>query len=131
MTLYDLLASATQPDLAALRQVFLVFDAALCQRMVNVQAWHGDPRHVPVPVSLTDGRWMLCGDILTECVEGGIVWGGFSHLDSSRFSEIEVLSLADVEIADPQSPQLVADEKPKYEELSRAQYLAAASAASG
>lgn len=112
MTLSDLLASATQPDLAALRQVALVFDAALCQRLVNVQAWHGDPRHVPVPVALADGRWMLCGDVLTECQPGGIVYGGFSHLDPSRFGEIEVLTLAEVEIADPQPPQLVAEERP-------------------
>lgn len=103
MTLYDLFASATQPDLAALRQVFLVFDAALCQRMVNVQAWHGDPRHVPVPVALTDGRWMLCGDILTECVEGGIMWSWFSRLDAARFDEIEVLPLASV-VLEQQAP---------------------------
>lgn len=113
MTLADLLASGQTPDLASLRQVALVFDAELCQRLVNVQAWHGDPRHVPVPVALVDGRWMLCGDVLTECQPGGIVYGGFSHLDQSRFGEIEVVLLAEVEIADPQPPQLVAEERPE------------------
>jgi hypothetical protein len=38
---------------------------------------------------------MLHADILTECVPGGLVYGGFSQLDAGRFDEIEVLPLAD------------------------------------
>lgn len=112
MTLSDLLSSGGQPDIAALRQVALVFGSALCQRLINVQSWYGDPRHVPYPVALADGRWMLCGDVLTECHPGGIAYAGFSRLDSSRFDEIEVLPLADVEVADPQPPQLTPEENP-------------------
>lgn len=96
MTLSDLLASGVTPDLATLRAVALVFDDELRDRLLTVQQEHGDPRHVPSPVPTNDGRWFLCGDILTECVQGGIVWQGFSHLDASRFDEIEVLPLADV-----------------------------------
>jgi hypothetical protein len=73
----------------------LVFDAALAQRLAEVQAQHGDPRHVPAPRSLVDGRYMLTADILTECLPGGLVYGGFSHLDAGRFSEIAVVPLAD------------------------------------
>lgn len=96
MTLADLLASGQTPDLVTLRAVALVFDAELRDRLIAVQEEHGDPRHVPSPVATNDGRWFLCGDILTECVEGGIVWGGFSHLDSARFDEIEVVALQSV-----------------------------------
>jgi len=71
----------------------LLFDAALAQRLAEVQAEHGDPRHVPSPRRLTDGRFMLTADILTECVPGGLVFGGFSHLDAARFDEIEVVPL--------------------------------------
>jgi len=71
----------------------LLFDAALAQRLAEVQAEHGDPRHVPSPRRLTDGRFMLTADILTECVPGGLVYGGFSQLDAARFDEIEVVSL--------------------------------------
>lgn len=102
MTLADILASGQTPDLATLRAVALVFGDELRDRLIAVQEEYGDPRHVPSPVPTNDGRWMLCGDILTECVEGGIVWGGFSHLDSARFDEIEVLPLADV--LPPQEP---------------------------
>jgi hypothetical protein len=73
----------------------LVFDVALAQRLAEVQGQHGDPRHVPAPRTLTDGRFMLTADILTECVPGGLVYGGFSQLDAGRFSEIEVVPLAD------------------------------------
>ena len=73
----------------------LLFDAALAQRLAEVQSQHGDPRHVPAPRTLTDGRYFLTADILTECVPGGLVYGGFSQLDAGRFDEIEVLPLAD------------------------------------
>jgi len=73
----------------------LVFDAALAQRLAEVQAEHGDPRHVPNPLPLTDGRFMLSADILTECLPGGLVYGGFSKLDAARFSEIEVVPMAE------------------------------------
>lgn len=96
MTLADLLASGETPDLATLRGLALVFGDDLRDRLLAVQAEHGDPRHVPSPVATNDGRWMLSADILTECGEGGIVSGGFSHLDSARFGEIEVVGVAAV-----------------------------------
>jgi hypothetical protein len=73
----------------------LVFGVALAQRLAAVQAQHGDPRHVPAPRTLTDGRFMLTADILTECLPGGLVYGGFSRLDAGRFNEIEVVPLAE------------------------------------
>ena len=73
----------------------LVFAEDLAVRLSEVQAEHGDPRHVPSPLLLTDGRYMLTADILTECVPGGLIYGGFSNLDASRFDEIEVLPIAD------------------------------------
>jgi hypothetical protein len=73
----------------------LLFDVTLAQRLAEVQGQHGDPRHVPAPRTLTDGRFMLTADILTECIPGGLVYGGFSQLDAGRFDEIEVVPLAD------------------------------------
>ena len=73
----------------------LVFAADLAQRLAQVQAEHGDPRHVPNARPLTDGRFMLTADILTECLPGGLVYGGFSQLDAGRFDEIEVVPIAD------------------------------------
>lgn len=73
----------------------LVFADDLAVRLAEVQGEHGDTRHVPSTRLLTDGRYILTADILTECVPGGLVYGGFSHLDASRFDEIEVLPIAD------------------------------------
>jgi hypothetical protein len=73
----------------------LLFDVALAQRLAEVQAEHGDPRHGPAPRTLTDGRFMLTADILTECLPGGLVYGGFSQLDAARFDEIEVVPLSE------------------------------------
>jgi hypothetical protein len=82
----------------------LAFDSALTSRLGDVQEEHGDSRHVPNPRQLTDGRWMLRADILTECIPGGLLYGGFSHLDADRFDEIEVLPLADALALLPQEP---------------------------
>ena len=82
----------------------LVFDAALAARLAEVQAQHGDPRHVPAPRRLTDGRFMLTADILTECVPGGLIYGGFSRLDAARFSDIEVMPLAEAVALLPPEP---------------------------
>lgn len=103
MTLAELLASGATPDLATLRALALVFGDELRDRLNAVQEQYGDPRHLPSPGATNDGRWFLCGDILTECKPGGIVWGGFSRLDAARFDEIEVLPLASV-VPEQQAP---------------------------
>jgi len=85
----------------------LLFDAALAQRLAEVQGQHGDPRHVPSPRRLTDGRFMLTADILTECVPGGLVYGGFSQLDAARFDEIDVVPLPEAVALLPVEPSPV------------------------
>lgn len=114
MTLADLLAGGL-PDVPTLRGLALVFGDVLCQRLANVQAWYGDDSVVPIPASTTDGRWMLCADVLTECRPGGILWAGFSHLDPAGFVGIEVVQLADVTLADPPLPPIQPEQKPSEE----------------
>lgn len=83
----------------------LVFGPSLAQRLAEVHAEYGDPNIVPSPLPLTDGRFMLTADILTECV-GGFLSVPFSHLDASRFDEIEVLPIADALALLPPSPSI-------------------------
>ena len=90
------LADVTLPvEYTWARGFALVFDAALAQRLAEVQGEHGDPRHVRNARPLTDGRFMLNADILTECLPGGLVYGGFSRLDAGRFADIEVVPMAE------------------------------------
>jgi hypothetical protein len=84
----------------------LLFAAALAQRLGEVQSQHGDPRHVPRPRLLTDGRYVLTADILTECVPGGIVYSGFSHLDAGRFDEIAVVPIEEAVALLPPDPPM-------------------------
>ena len=48
---------------------------------------------------------MLTADILTECLPGGLVYGGFSQLDASRFDEIEVVPIAEALALLPPPPE--------------------------
>ena len=87
------------------RQHALLFGLDLAQRLAEVQAQHGDPRHIPAPRSLTDGRFMLHAEILTECLPGGLLYGGFSQLDAARFDEIEVVLLEQALALLPPEPE--------------------------
>lgn len=73
----------------------LVFAEDLAVRIADVHAQHGDPRHVPSPRMLSDGRYALTADILTECLPGGLMYAGFSHLDATKFDEVDVMPIAD------------------------------------
>lgn len=94
MTLADLLTSPR--PLEELRGLALVFSPELRDRLVAVQLEHGRPQYTVFPAGpTTDGRFYHCADILAEVGYGGIYHAGFSHLDASRFDEVEVMPLAD------------------------------------
>lgn len=82
----------------------LVFAADLAERLAEVQA-ATPSRFVAQPVALSDGRYFLCGDLLSEVGPGGLYAAGFSQLDAARFSEIEVLPLADAVALLPPPPE--------------------------
>ncbi len=85
------------------RQYGLVFGANLSQRLAEVQAEH-PTQFIAKPAPLADGRYLLCGDLLSE-VPSGLYGVGFSHLDASRFGEIEVMAWADaVALLPPPTP---------------------------
>ena len=75
------------------KQFALVFSQELADILAEKQAESGG-RFIAKPVELTDGRFMLCGDIMSEC-PNGLYQAGFGTLDLARFNEIEVLPLAD------------------------------------
>lgn len=74
-------------------QYGLVFAADLAQRLAEVQEQH-PTQFVAIPRELTDGRYLLCGDLLSE-VPFGLYGEGFRHLDSGRFAEIEMIPWAE------------------------------------
>jgi hypothetical protein len=94
MTLQDL-AGRLPLKYAESLEVALVFGDSLAARLDEIQQSHGCPWLRVSPVRLTDGRWMVAGDMLTEVGPGGLLAEGFLHLDATRFSEIEIVPMAD------------------------------------
>jgi hypothetical protein len=104
-----LLSEITLPMLwAECKDLALVYSYDVAVLLYNVQEEHGDPRHVPAGRQLTDGRWMLCGDVLSEVGEGGILAGGFAFITPEMMEQIEVIPLADaLALLPPESPSPV------------------------
>lgn len=61
MTLADLTLPISDADAKALA---LVFTPQLAGRLAQLHAQYGSPNCVPMPRRLTDGRLMLCADVL-------------------------------------------------------------------
>jgi hypothetical protein len=94
MKLSDLLA--TTPDLATLRGQALILAPQLHDTLTAVQdALPPDRQNRVQPQPLTDGRWMLCADVLTEVHPGGLYAEGFGRLPQSVFPQVEVLPIAE------------------------------------
>lgn len=85
---------------AECRDLALVYPYEVAVTLYGVQQEHGDPRHVPVGLPLTDGRWMMCGDVLSEVGSDGILAQAFAwiaeHLTSDITSQVEVVPMSEV-----------------------------------
>ncbi len=110
MNLSDLLASHppkpassyTAEELATLRSLWLVMPQELSDYLVAEHQAHGNPIHVPQPITLTDGRKALCADLLTEIAPGGLYSLGFDQLVPESFEMVDVLTTAEFQPLLPQ-----------------------------
>ena len=106
MTLFDLTLPITDEYG---KSIALVFNPVLAVRLAELHAEHGSPNAVPYPRQLTDGRLMLCGDILTMVEEGGFLHGMWSHADMNiLLHHVEVIPWDEaVALLPPESPSPV------------------------
>ena len=81
----QLLQSNLSPQ--ALNGLWLVFDASIAQRLNDAQPVY---QHQAAPIILTDGRFALCADLLTE--KDGIYAPTFQALDQTAFSQVNVIT---------------------------------------
>jgi hypothetical protein len=89
------------------RQYALVFTSALAQRLAALHALHGSPNCVPMPRTLTDGRLMLCADVLTEVEPGGLLHAMWAAADQQVLGQaVEVMAWADAVALLPPEPPL-------------------------
>jgi hypothetical protein len=93
MTLADLITQPVSYDSAKALAIVLTPEQAAT--LGAVQAQYGNPQHVAAPVPLTDGRLMLCADLLTETGPGGLYAQGFAHLPAELFAQVQILPMAD------------------------------------
>jgi len=84
------------------KDLALVYPYEVAVSLYQVQEEHGDPRHVPAGRELTDGRWMLCGDVLSEVGTGGILAIAFGYITPELMAAVEVISLAEAVAMLPQ-----------------------------
>jgi hypothetical protein len=78
---------------AEARGLALVFAPALAARLGQLHAAYGSSNCVPVPSPLTDGRLLLCADVLTEVAPGGLLAAMWSKADQSVLgASVEVIA---------------------------------------
>jgi len=102
MTLGELTLPISYADA---RQWALVFDIQLAQRLAEIHAEHGSNKCRPVPRVLTDGRLMLCADVLTEIGPGGLLEGMWAAADKEVLAQaVTVMPWADAVALLPADP---------------------------
>ena len=104
MTLADLI---TQPvNYKTARDLAIVLTPDQASTLGAIQAQYGNPQHVAAPVPLTDGRLMLCADLLTETGPGGLYAQGFAHLPAELFAQVQIIPMADAVALIPQPEEI-------------------------
>ena len=84
-----------------LKALALVFSSSLKDILEATQETFSS-KHKASPVELTDGRFMLCADLLTEIHPGGLYSQGFSLLDVDLFAQVEVITMEEASALLPQ-----------------------------
>jgi hypothetical protein len=86
------------------KDLALVYPYEVAVALYQVQVEHGDPRHVPVGRQLTDGRWVMLGEVLSEVGPGGILHGAFDCITPEMMATVEVVPLAEAVALLPAPP---------------------------
>jgi len=76
------------------KDLALVYDYTTAVALYELQAEHGDPRHVCLGVELPDGRWMIHGEILSMVGPDGIFWWLPQNMTPELMESIEVVPMA-------------------------------------
>jgi len=91
MNLTELLPMAGSMTDAELKEYALIFNNSLRGILAQVEGERPNSRHRTGPVDLTDGRYLLCADLLTEVGPKGLYADGFAQLPPDLFDQVEVL----------------------------------------
>jgi hypothetical protein len=78
----------------------LVFSEELCNTLLAIQNENPSTFRV-APFRLTDGRYMLNADVLSEIGEYGLFHYNFGRLPTEMFSEVQFISFSEIESVVP------------------------------
>jgi hypothetical protein len=93
---------------AECKDIALVYSYEVAVVLYSTQQEHGDPRHVVGGQSLTDGRYMVAGEMLAEVGDGDLFPWIREYLTQEIMAQIEVIPLADaLALLPPESPSPV------------------------
>lgn len=85
----------------------LVFTPQLAARLAELDVIHGTDKCRPVPRALTDGRLMLCADILSEVVPGGMLEAMWAAADKATLlPAVEVIPMSEAMALLPPPPEM-------------------------
>ena len=104
-----LLSELTLPvPYADCKDLALVYSYEVAVLWYTIQQEHGDPRHVGVGLPLSDGRWMMYAEVLSEMYPGGIIGWAVEYLTPEIMAQIEVVPMSEaVALLPPESPSPV------------------------
>jgi hypothetical protein len=104
MTLADLISQPVSYQSA--KELAIILTPEQAATLESIQAQYGNPHHVASPVRLTDGRLMLCADLLTETGPGGLYAQGFVHLPAEIFPQVQIIPMSEAIALIPQHQDL-------------------------
>jgi hypothetical protein len=70
----------------------MVLNTEAHEAILAAQAQRPGALHRAAPVATTDGRWILCADLLREIGPGGLYHDGFELLPQQLFTSVEVIT---------------------------------------
>jgi hypothetical protein len=86
---------ATNPSIEDMQSKALLFKASLYHAM-HAKQGNIDTNHLVSPVLLTDGRYGICCDILSETGEGHIFHELFGVLDKAILNTAELVDMTEL-----------------------------------
>ena len=92
MTLSDLALPLPHADC---RDLALVYPQEVAVALYEIQETHGDPRHICYGRQLTDGRWMIDGEILSAVGPGGLFGWITAHMTPELMAAVEIVPMAE------------------------------------
>jgi hypothetical protein len=81
----------SNPTLAEARELWMVMTVQIRDAMLAKQSTISTSHHIS-PIELTDGRWAVCCDLISEIRPGGVYYDVFQTLDLTALDTCEIVT---------------------------------------